>query len=139
MTRNEGDAGLARIRFGFDEAHVYLCLTTAPGVIGSDGCGLEVEWAADGRQARLVLDDLRGRERRAVAMAEPAGFEAQVAVHQVIELAVPLAALPASVGAVTELSLALRRDGEVVERWPDRGAYEFPIPDEGDWLSSWLV
>ncbi len=139
MTRGDRGEVIQRIRFGFGEVCLYLCLQVDSTVTAAGGYGVELSWSAEGRQARLVIDDLRRCDRRDVPLAEPPKVAAQVAVGTVVEVAVPLLALPASVGGRTELALTVRQAGEVVERWPDRGAYEFPIPDEGDWLSQWLV
>ena len=138
MSRGEADSGLQRVRFGFDEQHLYLAIELAALAGDADSWALELAFTADGRVATVTVPaPSRARPRAALPLGQ--GRQAMVAVEAMLELAVPLAALPCGPGAVAELAVTLRQGSEEVERWPERGAFEFPIPDDDLWLGQWIV
>lgn len=139
MSRTDGQpGGLRRVRYGFDDEQLYFAVELDPTPDHADEV-LEFDWTAHGRVVRLEIPAPRRPRRESLPLTDGVVGAAEVAVERLLELAVPRAALPAAAGELAELWVGLRRAGEAVDRWPHRGAFAFPVPDENEWLRHWLV
>jgi alpha-amylase/alpha-mannosidase (GH57 family) len=140
-------AGLvAEFRYGFDAERLYLRIDPASSIEAlCDGAGggppsfllvisepepmeVEVRLGPDGRPAATLT--------RPGARPRPL---AGVAADDVIELAVPFSDLVVLPRTELRFRLAVRRDGALVEQWPDRGFLLVEVPSEDFEQEMWQV
>jgi len=67
------------------------------------------------------------------------GAAAEVAVDDIVEARVRLAAIGASPGDSVGLAVVLLGGGRLVERWPETGFVHFDLPTADALAGDWLV
>ncbi|MBI2301801.1 MAG: glycoside hydrolase [Armatimonadetes bacterium] len=137
MTRDL-ETVLRQVRYGFDDTDAHLALELDPSA-GDGDLRVRLEWRHADGQATLELDLGAAARPRRGSLAGTAAGEARVAVGKLIELSLPRDALPAAAGQSVDLTVMVYRGAELVDRWPARGAFDLPLPDERDWLREWMV
>ncbi|MCC7495582.1 MAG: hypothetical protein IT204_24745 [Fimbriimonadaceae bacterium] len=136
MSRQAEGASIEAVRYGFDSTHLYLAIDLARG-LPSGTWSLLLQLTAGPTELELRLPSPTQRALpRHVALSR--GGTALVAVDRFVELAIPLAAVPAVAGHF-ELSVALGQAAELADRWPGRGTYRVALPAADDDLRNWLV
>jgi hypothetical protein len=118
-----GEPCLHRLSYGFDEARWYLRLDLDTDQL-SRLSGWTIELSLSGDRQVLISPT-----SPTVIQAKLVPGEAAVpcALGQILEVAVPLDQLGLDAGGPLQLAIVLRRDGDVVERQPDRGSFELPV------------
>lgn len=142
MSRSGATEVLVGVRYGFDQDSLHLALELdLPGGAAAAQAAWRVglEWASDDQTRRLEFDLAGTGQVRLVPLAGSEGFSAKLAYDRLAEVTVPRQALPASAGQTVAMTVEVTRQGELVERWPGRGSYEVPLPDDRDVLGDWLV
>jgi alpha-amylase/alpha-mannosidase (GH57 family) len=142
MSRGGDDGVLRRVRYGFDRDWLYLAIETElPAGSEQDPASwvLTLDWQGPARRLRCALPAPECGGARQVACEPDSAGRAEVVVDRLIEARLPRAALPGAAGEHVELVVGVSHGEREVDRWPGHGAYEFPIPDEAEWLKDWLV
>ena len=135
------------IQFGFDDSTLYVRvdLTRRAQDMLADkgevrlsffepaGHRVVLSRGADGTEAQVL-------ERRAPSEWAPkAGASARGAAGQIVELAVPIAALGARPGQPLRFSIVLCQDGQALEQYPPHNPLEIQIPDRDFAANHWAV
>jgi hypothetical protein len=135
------------IQFGFDDSTLYVRvdLTRRAQDMLADKGELRLSFfepaghrvvlsrGADGTQARVF-------ERRGPSEWVPKqGASAHGAAGQIVELAVPIAALGARPGQPLRFSIVLCQDGQALEQYPPHNPLEVQIPDRDFAARHWAV
>src|SRR3989338_3310469 len=117
-----GMQSLRVLHHGFDRAHQYVRLDFDPDrLAATPGWTIELSLSS----VRVRIDPVAGSVRARVLPAdggEPVAVPC--ALGRTLEVAIPSALLDLSPGAKLRLSVSLEQGGEVVERYPDHGAFE---------------
>ena len=124
---HRGEQLLQRLHYGFDERHCYL--------------RIDVDLHRLTARAGWMLHLALGRELRVQIQPAPDGIRAQTlepsptvlpcALDRLLELAIPIELLGLREGEPLELSLSLSQGGEVVERHPIEGTFQFVMSVTG--------
>ena len=92
----------------------------------------------NGAEHRLALRWLDGDHPHVEASGE-LGAAAEVAVDDIVEARVRLAAIGASPGDSVGVAVVLLGGGRLVERWPETGFVHFDLPTADALAGDWLV
>jgi len=134
---HRSDCVVQEIHFGFDDEAVYLRVDT-------------VGRAAEVLQGGLLRFTFAGPPDHQLTIA-PVGDAGTVqldgtaapaahgAVDAIAELRVGLEAIGAGPGEFLAVALSVESEGQVVERWPQRGVLRLEVPTADAGSASWLV
>lgn len=139
--------GISLVEFGFDLEHLYLRvdgqrpmaellgggLTLAARFLKPVGVRVAVEVQKSATTARLFVRSAQGEWRA----TERPGLAA--AVHRVLELKIPFAALGAAVGDPIAFFVVLTRDRAELEHHPRHLPIEFAVPDRTFAARNWTA
>jgi alpha-amylase/alpha-mannosidase (GH57 family) len=149
------DAVVSHIYYGFDLDHLYIRLDTTVPLIGDGALPLSfVVHFLKPHPHRFEIDSLPDGKTRAVLYARdeepshPTGTAGEwrkvrevstVAVGEIVEAGIPFDLLRMSPNEEVQFFLVLRKDGEEIERWPQRGYLSFEVPTEDFEAQRWCV
>ncbi len=135
-----------QVHFGFDERQLYVRLDPAPeGRARLRAATLELLLRDDAREfsltAPLASHALRIRQRRldGTAAFADGGAAGELAFDEIVELAVPFAALGLGPGARAELAVRILEDGVPLARYPRDAHLPIAVPDENFAADHWSV
>jgi hypothetical protein len=134
-----GEAWLEELRFGFDADTFFFRVDLAEGWREEMQGRTDLVIRLDSpREEALTVLDLTGKEPRLVLDGEPVP-EGAVAVDEIVEIAVPFAAIGCSPGDRIILHVELVSDGTPTERLPGGETIRFAAPTVDFEATRWQV
>jgi alpha-amylase/alpha-mannosidase (GH57 family) len=133
----------AVLHFGFDARTLYLRVDPAEGA-RARLCAAEVALRLRAPARELALHARPGERSFTVvppedgAAAATVGSVGQLACADILEIAIPFAAVPARAGERLELELRLLDSGVTLGRYPRDGFLELVVPDAEFEAAHWL-